>query len=74
MITLREDCSCVIKAWNAVSHIIQATRYAVFSDERKPEAEEKKKEYHCIYVLMKGKYVYKKLMDDVLGKFYGSFL
>ena len=40
VITLREDRSCVINVWNAVSRIIQASRYAVFSDERKPEAEE----------------------------------
>ena len=28
---------------------------------------QKKEEYHCIHVLMKRKYVYKKLMDDVSG-------
>ena len=37
---MREDRSCMIKVWNAVSQIIQASRYAVFSEERKPEAEE----------------------------------
>ena len=37
---MREDRSCMIKVWNAVSQIIQASRYAVFCDERKPDAEE----------------------------------
>ena len=32
--------------WNAVSQIIQASRYAVFSDERKPEAEEGRVSLH----------------------------
>ena len=36
----------MIKVWNAVSQIIQASRYAVFSDERKPEAEEGRVSLH----------------------------
>ena len=46
MVTLREDRSCMIKVWNAVSQIIQASRYAVFSDDRKPEAEERRVSLH----------------------------
>ena len=37
---MRDDRSCVLKVWKADGKIIQAYRYAVFSEERNPEAEE----------------------------------